>query len=338
MEEKPLISILIPNFNRGGLMDETLRSVADQTYDNWEAIIVDDGSQDESEDVALAFAAADNRFSFHKRERLPSGAPTCRNIALELSHGDFVIFLDSDDLLAPHCLAQRIETANKFPEYDFLVFPMLMFKGQKENANTFWNKSNGRDELLRFLELDAVWQTSGPLWRKKSVQLIGGFSEGLACWQDVDIHLKALIQKLKYIVFDDLKPDIYYRIHETGSISQGEINSPIKMKSRKDIFIKHAQTLCKLSSASEVRNSLAILGSNVTFGAIKVLNYKIANECLKFGYHMGIFNNAFIFEARLLQIMFALRMNRMGVLNQMMQKKLSRHRVVSSIGITQYVT
>jgi glycosyltransferase involved in cell wall biosynthesis len=338
MEEKPLISILIPNFNRGGLMTQTLRSVADQSYDNWEAIIVDDGSNDDSEKVAMDFASTDIRFSYFKRERLPSGASTCRNIALELSHGEFVIFLDSDDLLAPHCLSQRIEAAFKFPECDFWVFPMLMFKGQKENANTLWNISNGRDELLRFLELDAVWQTSGPLWRKKSVQFIGGFSEGLACWQDVDIHLKALIHKLKYIVFDHLTPDIYYRIHETGTISQGEINSPVKMKSRKDIFIKHAQALSELSNSKEVRNSLAVLGSNVTFGAIKVLNHKIANECLIFGNQHGVFNNTFIFEARLLQLMFVFRLNRVGFINDFMQKNLSKYRVVSSIGKTKYVT
>ncbi len=337
MAEKPLISVLIPNFNRGDLIAETLGSVADQTYENWEAIIVDDGSNDNSEKIALDFVSQDSRFSWHRREQSPSGAPTCRNIALELAKGELVMFLDSDDVLAPHCLAQRCEFSMKYPDMDFWVFPMLMFKGEKENGKVLWNQSNNRKELLRFLELDAVWQTSGPLWKKKSVQSIGAFTEGLACWQDVDIHLKALIQNFKYLVFDSLKPDIYYRMHETGSISQGEINSPSKMESRKRIFLSHAASLLSANTDETVTESLAVLGSNVVFGAIKVLNTKVANECIRFGYKHKIFSFSFLINARTIQLMFLLRLNKIAFLHSFMQRQLSRYRVESQIGKVVYI-
>lgn len=338
MQDKPLISVLIPNFNRGDLIAETLRSLADQTYENWEAIIVDDGSNDNSEKVAREFASQDARFSWHRRERMPSGAPTCRNIALELAKGELVIFLDSDDILAPHCLAQRTEFSMMYPDMDFWVFPMLMFKGQIEKGKVLWNQSNNRKELLRFLELDAVWQTSGPLWKKKSVESIGAFTEGLACWQDVDIHLKALIQNFKYLVFDNLKPDIYYRMHESGSISQGEINSPSKMESRKRIFIAHATSLLSAKTDKTVIKSLAVLGSNVVFGSIKVLNTKVANECIRFGYKHNIFSFPFLVKARIIQLMFLLRLNKITLLDNFMQRQLRRYRVESNIGKVVYIT
>jgi glycosyltransferase involved in cell wall biosynthesis len=233
METKALISVIIPNFNRGDLLKETLESVLKQSYPYWEAIVVDDGSTDNSESVGLEYTLKDSRIKYYKRTQESGGAPFCRNIGIQKSTGDYLIFLDSDDLLASFCLEQRINQIASDPENDFWVFPMLMFLGKPESACKLWNINTPEPDLHRFLKLDAVWQTSGPVWRKNAVIKINGFTEGLACWQDVDIHLKALISGLSYKKFYQLKPDVFYRQHETGSISQNEISSPAKMKSRK---------------------------------------------------------------------------------------------------------
>ena len=336
MDEKTLISILIPNYNRGKLMAETLASIIAQSYPHWEAIVVDDGSNDESNRIANEFVNKDNRIKYFKRDRTPNGAPTCRNIAFEKSEGEFLIFLDSDDLLAPFCLEQRINSILKNPDCDFWVFPMLLFKNDLISATNLWNKANGRSELLRFLELDAVWQTSGPIWRRKSVQRIGGFSEGLACWQDVDFHLKALIQNFKYIILDYLKPDIYYRQHESGSISQGEISTPPKMLSRQKIFMDHSLAL-QNKMTDEIRSSLKVLGTNVVIGAVKSLNHSVANKSLSFGLKNKIFDIRFLIKVRFLQLMFLLRLNRLPLLDQFIQFLIKRRRVVSSIGKFHYI-
>ncbi len=336
MEEKTLISILIPNYNRGKLMAETLASIIAQSYSHWEAIVVDDGSNDESDRIGNEFVNKDNRIKYFKRDRQPNGAPSCRNIAFEKSEGEFLIFLDSDDLLAPFCLEQRINSILEHPEYDFWVFPMLLFKNDPSSATNLWNKANGRSELLRFLELDAVWQTSGPIWRRKSVERIGGFTEGLACWQDVDFHLKALIHNFRYIVLDNLKPDIYYRQHESGSISQGEISTPPKMLSRQKIFLDHTVALQRKMS-EEIRLSLKVLGANVVIGAVKSLNRSVANTSLSFGLKNKIFDTRFLIKVRFLQFMFLLRLNRLPVLDQLIQSLIKRRRVVSSIGKFHYI-
>ncbi|UXX81111.1 glycosyltransferase [Reichenbachiella carrageenanivorans] len=117
MIAQPLVSIIIPSFNREALIAETLQSVLDQTYPTWECLIVDDGSIDGTKAVAQSFIEKDARFKWLERHREPKGAPTCRNIGIEKSKGEYVIFLDSDDLLYPHCIEKRTLIINKeFPD------------------------------------------------------------------------------------------------------------------------------------------------------------------------------------------------------------------------------
>ncbi len=336
MEQQVLVSVLIPNYNRGELMVETLESIIAQTYPNWEAIVVDDGSTDKSDDVGANYAVKDSRIKYFKRDRMPNGAPTCRNLAFQKSKGEYIIFLDSDDLLAPHCLEQRVVTASTNTGYDFWVFPMLLFKSKITKARNLWNKSDERSALIRFLMLDAVWQTSGPLWIRSAVEKTGGFTEGLACWQDVDFHLNALSSGMRYFMAENLPPDVFYRQHESGSISQGEINTPPKMASRQKIFYTYADRLLPDISA-EIKNGLKILGSSVVIGAIKAFNHKVANETLSFGMQKGVFDNRFRLKMRLMKLLHTSRLYRLPLFKQFTRYLIQHGKTPSSIGkITYY--
>lgn len=98
----PLVSIIIPTLNRAHLIGETLESVLAQTYQNWECIVVDDGSTDNTAEVIKEYVDTDSRFQYHHRpkERL-SGGNAARNYGFELSKGEYINWLDSDDLLLP---------------------------------------------------------------------------------------------------------------------------------------------------------------------------------------------------------------------------------------------
>lgn len=91
------ISIIIPCYNQAQFLPETLQSVLDQTYTNWECIIVNDGSPDHTEEVALEWCEKDQRFIYLKKEN--GGLSSARNAGLEIAKGDYIQFLDSDDLL-----------------------------------------------------------------------------------------------------------------------------------------------------------------------------------------------------------------------------------------------
>jgi len=306
-------------------------SILAQTYPDWEAIIVDDGSSDNSDQAGLEYEHKDKRIRYIKRDREPSGAPTCRNIGLEKSNGEYVVFLDSDDLLAPFCLEQRLKTIIHHPTLDFLVFPMLMFYEFPEKSTILWNIETNEPDLLRFLSLDSVWQTSGPIWKKCAVEKIGGFTEGLACWQDVDIHLKALISNLKYHKFYSLAPDIYYRQHKTGSISQNEISSPAKMNSRLEIFTTHSLKLID-SSDEPILQRLRYLGQNVTNGAIKSLNYSVTFKILSFGIKNRLLTIGFAAKSSLLMLLMVLRLYKLSFVKSFISKEMNKGKLENGIG------
>src|SRR3954468_14064804 len=105
---RPKVSIVIPTRDRAALLGETIESVLAQSYRNWEAIVVDDNSTDGTVELMRAYEQQDDRIKFSQLAPARSGAPAARNHGVALASGEFVIFLDSDDLLAPDCLAQRV--------------------------------------------------------------------------------------------------------------------------------------------------------------------------------------------------------------------------------------
>jgi len=106
----PLVSIIIPTYNRAHLIGETLDSVLAQTYTNWECIVVDDGSADGTDKLLATYCEKDARFQYHNRpsNRL-KGANACRNIGFELSKGEYVNWLDSDDIWSRNKIEEQIK-------------------------------------------------------------------------------------------------------------------------------------------------------------------------------------------------------------------------------------
>lgn len=110
--KEPRISVIIPTYNRAHLLGETLDSVLNQTYKNWECIIIDDGSTDHTLELMKEYLK-DSRFSFIQRpEDKRKGACTCRNIGISNASGDYLQFLDSDDILASNKFESQLKSLN----------------------------------------------------------------------------------------------------------------------------------------------------------------------------------------------------------------------------------
>ena len=150
LEDKPLVSIITPLYNAEKFIAETISSVQNQSYKNWEHIIVDDASSDNSILVVDSLAADENRIIFIKNsENL--GAAVCRNQATELARGHFIAFLDADDLWSPEKLEKQLqfmfqnECAVSFSSYQHMdeeskplnkrvkALPSLSYKKQHSN-------------------------------------------------------------------------------------------------------------------------------------------------------------------------------------------------------------
>lgn len=107
MIQQTLVSIITPNYNCKNFIAQTIESVLSQTYTNWEMLIVDDCSTDGSYEVALEYASSDKRIKVIRNEK-NCGAAVSRNKAIEISNGEFIAFLDSDDLWVPEKLEKQL--------------------------------------------------------------------------------------------------------------------------------------------------------------------------------------------------------------------------------------
>ncbi len=261
-DSHPLVSVIIPAFNRESLIEETILSVKNQTYSNWECIVVDDGSIDRTRQIVENFSKTDFRVRFLERDREPKGAPTCRNIGVQQSRGKFIIFLDSDDLLKDSCLETRVSRFSRYPYLDFIVFPQLVFSNSTADANILINIRTSDTDIIRFLTLgksvDVPWITAAPIWKRESLiesKLI--WNEETKGFQDVEFHLEAVIKGLKYIYMDST-PDCYYRIHDGPTIGN-KIYSLDTINSTQKFLLKIYEKLqLNNMTTDEVGNRLAI--------------------------------------------------------------------------------
>lgn len=125
----PLISIIIPCYNQDQYLDECLQSVSDQTYADWECIIVDDGSLDSTEGVAKHWTAKDVRFQYCKKEN--EGVSAARNFGIEKASGEWILPLDGDDKIGP----KYLELASKeFQNNPDIIYSIGQYFGDKNTV------------------------------------------------------------------------------------------------------------------------------------------------------------------------------------------------------------
>lgn len=205
-----LVSIIIPNYNSELTIVDTLKSVIAQTYSDWELLIVDDGSTDECEKVIKPFISS--KIHYLKRpDTIKKGGNACRNLGIRKASGKYLIFLDSDDLLAPYCLEQRVTYMSKHDNLDFVVFNQYSFSDNIDNCKLHSHLTS-EEPLKHFLGLNCLWQTTSPIWKTDFMKQIM-FDEDFPRLQDPEMTVRALSYKgVKFEVLVDSVPDSYYRL------------------------------------------------------------------------------------------------------------------------------
>ena len=146
----PLVSIIIPTFNRAHLIGETLDSVLAQTYENWECIIVDDGSTDNTKEIIGNYSKIDSRFQYHQRPKdLLPGGNAARNYGFELSKGEYVNWFDDDDLMLIGFIdlkLKRIKESNS--EVVFSAYNYFNYAGIQDRISNNIFSGNIIDDLI----------------------------------------------------------------------------------------------------------------------------------------------------------------------------------------------
>ncbi len=224
---KPLVSIVVPNYNKASLLAETVASLKAQSYESFEVLFVDDASTDGSVEAFRREVGDDPRFQLFQQPQSRGGS-AARNVGFRASRGSYVMFFDSDDLLAPTCLERRLRAYEQVhAEKNLLVFPMGTFKGvfDLEGAYGTWGAWKVKEPLAAILRHEIPWSVMQPLWRRDALEALvmaNGqlFDEDYARLQDVELHTRALLhQDIHWQWAEATQPDCFYRIDETRSAS-----------------------------------------------------------------------------------------------------------------------
>ena len=234
--DKPLVTAITIFLNAERFFEEAIQSVFDQTYDRWELLLVDDGSTDESTRIARWYAD-----SFPDKVRLLEhaghenrGMSASRNLGLEHARGEYVAFLDADDVWVPEKLEQQVEILNSHPEAAMVL-----------GATRYWYSWTGNEEdsrrdfvsNLRGIPAEAtvtpptlvsrilrnpIVTTTGCLARRQLIQEVGGYEERFrGMFEDQVLHSKLLL-KQPAIVSDKLW--YKYRRHPDSCCAVAERN------------------------------------------------------------------------------------------------------------------
>lgn len=216
----PIVSVIIPFYNVESNIKETMESALSQSYGNLEIICVDDGSKDKSAEIINEIASHDHRVKLLKRERFPKSGSTCRNIGAFHANGEYLIFLDADDVLAPDCIENRLKVIEG-SSYDFVVFPMASFTNEI-NSWIMTSRLKVKDFKYFFASGFAAWQVTSPIWRKSFfVNDLKGFNESFQRLQDIELHLRAIVESVdNFLVMKDNVPDCFYRKSSSKKILQ----------------------------------------------------------------------------------------------------------------------
>ena len=185
----PTVSVIIPAYNRAHVVDQAINSVLQQIYQDFEIIVVDDASTDNTEDVVKGFG--DPRIHY-LRQQQNRGAPWARNLGAEVARGEYLAFLDSDDLWYPEFLKRQLAVLINLPPTVGMSCSNMMQKvGDSRRVMGPGMRSLTFDENL--IHADGICSSSFVV-RGASFHTIGGFDVKFSSFQDFDFLLRMAAQ------------------------------------------------------------------------------------------------------------------------------------------------
>lgn len=222
---EPLVTVYITNYNYGKYVKQAIESVLGQTMPDFELIIIDDGSMDDSREIIAQYAGKPNvRIIFQQNK----GLNRTSNIALNASRGTYIMRLDADDFLDPQALLVMTDVLERDPELG-LVFPDYYYVDSEGNITGQERRHDFKDEVSL---LDQPAHGACTLIRKRCLQGIGGYCEDYRCQDGYDLWLRFIE---KWGVKNVHLPLFYYRRH--GENLTG--NSELIIRTRAEIKKAH---------------------------------------------------------------------------------------------------
>jgi glycosyltransferase involved in cell wall biosynthesis len=198
---RPLVSVVVPTYNYGRFIGETLDSLRAQTYEEWECVVVDDGSTDDTEQVVARSAAADARVRYLRQPNQRQAV--AKNTGLADARGRYVQFLDADDLLEPRKLERQVEFMEATPEADIVYGGARYFHTERPAERLYgmfgeeapWMpelSGAGRAVVLPLVRMN-IMAINAALVRREVFDDVGPFDPVLPPVEDWDYWLRCAL-------------------------------------------------------------------------------------------------------------------------------------------------
>lgn len=205
---EPLVSVIMPAYNAEKYIAESVQSVLNQTYTNWELLVTNDGSTDNSESVVRSLG--DPRIKIFCQQN--RGVSAARNVALDNMQGDYFTFLDADDLLPSDSLSKRIAFAEKSHDTDMVAGAVSFFKPNGEEKR--WHPNFNGDPLQAFIRIDEKVFCNPSLLIRRKPSISYRFKEGMSHVEDLLFFVSIASQQAHRYAFLD---DVVYKYRVTGN-------------------------------------------------------------------------------------------------------------------------
>ncbi len=209
--KKKQVSVITPTYNRASFLPECIHSVLNQSYENWELLIIDDGSTDETKSICETFASKDSRIKYYAQDR-NTGPSKARNRAITLAKGEFIAFLDSDDIAKPDRLSLEVEALENCPSASVVYSDLTMIDEIGKELGEFRLIHHDPKNFLPHLyfRMDVILSTV--MVRRECFETCA-FDESLPIQEDYDLCLHLA---KKYNVIHLAKSLTYFRRHKVS--------------------------------------------------------------------------------------------------------------------------
>lgn len=204
---QPFISLIVPVFNQSPFLEESLNSILNQTFENWECIIIDDFSTDDSEVIAKEWCDKDIRFSYFKNPE--KGVSNARNFGISKAKAIYILPLDADDKIAETFLEKTHSKFKSNPDLS-IIYSNVKFFGVKTNPYRLPEYS-----YKKLLTQNCFVITSA--FKKTDWERVDGYDEKLESFEDWDFWIRLLDENST--VFKIEEELFFYRKHKKGSLS-----------------------------------------------------------------------------------------------------------------------
>ncbi|MEA5466982.1 glycosyltransferase family 2 protein [Leptothoe sp. PORK10 BA2] len=213
MTSNLLVSIVIPAYNAAKFLSEVIQSVLNQSYQNWELLVIDDGSTDNTAELVSKYSKKDSRVRLISKEN--GGVSVARNLGAQLAEGELIAFLDSDDLWLPDKISAHVNYMSSHPQVGVSFARVELIETNGKTTNKLTDNITDTLQPQDLFYSNPTVTTSNLVIRKSVFQALNGFDESMQYNEDIDLLFRLAIQdKWKIKGIDQVL--VQYRLHSSG--------------------------------------------------------------------------------------------------------------------------